>query len=228
MATNTLITYRDLLGVNVRECNEELVSLTDYNLMCSYKSRMRDMQLYLGNKVLVRRSVANMLQKAQKNLVSIHSRYLLNVTYGFRSVEIQTKLFKGMVSHVAQDIYYENPVELYEKVHEYIAVPVVSGHPTGGAVDITIFDSVCGADIDMGSKMYVFDDRCKTFDQSIGEIGKSNRKLLRSLMLDVGFAPYDGEYWHFSYGDREWAKYYAKNNALYEQISISQAIKLLR
>lgn len=34
---------------------------------------------------------------------------------------------------------------------------------------------------------------------------KENRFLLQDLMLLVGFAPYYGEWWHFSYGDREWA-----------------------
>ncbi|MDR3125675.1 MAG: hypothetical protein LBU20_01195 [Candidatus Nomurabacteria bacterium] len=27
-------------------------------------------------------------------------------------------------------------------------------------------------------------------------------------MMSQGFAPYDGEWWHFSYGDREWAAWY--------------------
>jgi D-alanyl-D-alanine dipeptidase len=40
-------------------------------------------------------------------------------------------------------------------------------------------------------------------------------------MLGVGFAPFDGEWWHFSYGDKEWAAYYNKPNAVYEQIDFS-------
>jgi D-alanyl-D-alanine dipeptidase len=33
-----------------------------------------------------------------------------------------------------------------------------------------------------------------------------------------GLAPFDGEWWHFSYGDREWAKYYEEEAAaIYDQ-----------
>jgi len=46
-----------------------------------------------------------------------------------------------------------------------------------------------------------------------------NRILLRYLLKKQGFAPYDGEWWHFSYGDREWAFYYKKKNAIYGQVS---------
>ena len=42
--------------------------------------------------------------------------------------------------------------------------------------------------------------------------------ILRKIMLEVGFAPYDGEWWHFSYGDREWAYYYKKYKYLYPQV----------
>jgi D-alanyl-D-alanine dipeptidase len=41
-------------------------------------------------------------------------------------------------------------------------------------------------------------------------------------MTSVGFAPFDGEWWHFSYGDREWAYFYKKKNALYGQIKVGR------
>jgi D-alanyl-D-alanine dipeptidase len=50
--------------------------------------------------------------------------------------------------------------------------------------------------------------------------------LLRSVMLQAGFAPFDGEWWHFSYGDREWAYYYKKKYALYSQVSLSSLKKV--
>ncbi len=40
-------------------------------------------------------------------------------------------------------------------------------------------------------------------------------------MLTAGFAPFDGEWWHFSFGDREWARFYGAENALYEQIQFA-------
>jgi hypothetical protein len=47
---------------------------------------------------------------------------------------------------------------------------------------------------------------------------RANRKMLRDAMMAEGFAPYDGEWWHFCYGDKEWAFYYKKDKALYNQV----------
>ena len=46
--------------------------------------------------------------------------------------------------------------------------------------------------------------------------------MLREYMIKEGFAPYDGEWWHFSYGDKEWAFYYDKEKALYNQVDSSR------
>ena len=39
-------------------------------------------------------------------------------------------------------------------------------------------------------------------------------------MVSEGFAPFYGEWWHFSYGDREWAAFYEKE-ALYDIIDFT-------
>jgi len=36
-----------------------------------------------------------------------------------------------------------------------------------------------------------------------------------------GFTNYAGEWWHFSYGDKEWAKYYGEQAAIYEQVNLN-------
>ncbi len=45
--------------------------------------------------------------------------------------------------------------------------------------------------------------------------------MLRNVMVSVGFAPFDGEWWHFCYGDKEWAVYYNKPAACYAPIEFS-------
>jgi D-alanyl-D-alanine dipeptidase len=44
-------------------------------------------------------------------------------------------------------------------------------------------------------------------------------------MMNEGFAPYDGEWWNFSYGDKEWACYYKKEMSLYNQVNIKRVFK---
>ncbi len=42
--------------------------------------------------------------------------------------------------------------------------------------------------------------------------------LLRRAMAQAGFAPFNGEWWHFSYGDREWAAVWNAPFALYTHL----------
>ena len=112
---------------------------------------------------------------------------------------------------------------MYEYIHEKIAVPIVSGHPTGGAVDAAIYDANQNKILDFGSEILDYSTTmCYYETDNISEEAKKNRKLLRKMMMSEGFAPYDGEWWHFSYGDKEWAFYYDKEKSLYNQVEASR------
>ena len=58
------------------------------------------------------------------------------------------------------------------------------------------------------------------FAPGITEEQRENRLLLRRVMKEQDFAPFDGEWWHFSHGDREWAALSAAPLAKYQQIDI--------
>jgi D-alanyl-D-alanine dipeptidase len=64
-----------------------------------------------------------------------------------------------------------------------------------------------------------------TFSPFVSRQAWDDRQLLRRAMMAAGFAPYDGEWWHFSYGDKEWARFYRKPGALYDQVSFADAQK---
>ena len=78
-----------------------------------------------------------------------------------------------------------------------------------------------GNALDMGTNVHDFVSASYALSPFVSKTAWRNRQLLRACMIMAGFAPYDGEWWHFSYGDREWAKYYNKPHAIYEQISFS-------
>src|SRR5439155_26820647 len=103
----------------------------------------------------------------------------LFVTYGYRSLEIQTRRFmnylKTNVNH-----FYENPLDLYNAVHPFIAVPTVAGHPTGGSVDITIKNVENDTFLNFGSEQYDYSTKdCYTFINTISKDAMHNRRLLR-------------------------------------------------
>ena len=176
------------------------------------------------NKILVRESVARLLTSADIILRSYG--YSLKVLCGYRSLEEQKNRFNELYKKIKISNPQISEEDLLEEVHKFIAVPTVAGHPTGGATDVTLIDNKTGLTIDMGSAYCDFDD-INVYAKSpyISEQVKKNRKLLRMTMLSVGFAPFDGEWWHYSFGDKEWAVYRNQEKYFYDQIELKECDK---
>ncbi|MFA5136384.1 MAG: M15 family metallopeptidase [Patescibacteria group bacterium] len=213
---NLMVSYRDLLKVKTVENHEELFQVRD--IPGGYIPIMSDMRKISGNSIWVRKSVEKRLSKAQALVRKNNPGLSLYITYGFRSIEIQTRRFlERLFTH--SDTFFSDPYELYEKIHRSVAVPTVAGHPTGGAVDVMLVEARNNKPIDFGSAIYDYQNlKYYVFSDEITNEQMKYRKLLRKIMMEAGFAPYDGEWWHFSYGDREWAFYYKKPCAVYEQL----------
>lgn len=214
--------YRDLISIPVKENGENFVLLPDVgNQVIGQYSSLTDMQKQFS-RLPVRESVYQKLCQANMNLQKVNSSLQLVLAYGYRSLEIQKKYFLAEKMRIMKSSIL-NPPELEEKVHELVAVPDVAGHPTGGAIDVVIINNETKIQLDFGTHIFDFSsENTTTFSSNIDKVAKKNRFLLRTVLLSVGFAPYDGEWWHFSYGDKEWAFYYKKPFAIYEQRTVEQ------
>lgn len=91
-----------------------------------------EMSELTGGVVYVRRPVVDMLYWAGQELKNLDRSLTLKVVYGFRALELQTRLFEEAKAALAQQ--YPNQDELIEATHRQVAVPSVAGYPTGGAV----------------------------------------------------------------------------------------------
>ncbi len=208
------LTYREYASIPVRDNGDPLVSIGPEfeGKVANYES----MRPYTGDSIYVRSQLIPMLISARKVLKTVFPDYDLKVVCGYRHPEIQEKTF---ASHL-EKIQAEDPSlkgdDLKEAVHRFVAVPEVAGHPTGGAVDVMLIDSA-GNDLNMGTSI---EDSKDSYVHSpfIDKDVWHRRQILRTSMLQAGFAPTDSEWWHFSYGDREWAKYYNQSAALFEQL----------
>ncbi len=67
----------------------------------------------------------------------------------------------------------------------------------------------------MGTGIHVLNENSFTLSPFVTAEQWQNRQILRICMTSAGYAPFDGEWWHFSYGDREWAAYYRQPHSLY-------------
>ena len=215
------VRYRDLINineVNKKTMNQKFVKIptSSNKVIGRYVTDLNELDY--SPIIRVRRRVLERLKVADKLLKEKYPNYQLMVVYGYRAMEKQVKYFNEEIKKYEKD--FKDRLELYEFVHEKIAVPEVSGHPTGGAVDVVIYDMAKDKIVDFGTPVHDFDDfKCYVYYSKIREYQHNNRILLRKVMMKAGFAPYDGEWWHFSYGDKEWAYYYNKKKYLYPQVS---------
>ncbi|ABO66610.1 MULTISPECIES: M15 family metallopeptidase [Geobacillus] len=105
--------------------------------------------------------------------------------------------------------------ELKKELTKYVDRPSEdpmrpSNHLTGGAIDLTIANKQ--GPLNMGSKFDEFTEMSRTdyFEQiknpsPLDREIKENRKLLKSIMEKAGFTNYDEEWWHYDYGNQNWA-----------------------
>jgi D-alanyl-D-alanine dipeptidase len=209
-----MLDYTDYSGIPVEDKGEPLKHIGK-SAGLSARQIGSDMKAYTGDRVYVRERVLERLGRAADLLAKAGSdpKLELEVVYGYRSLEVQRQLFAAAESKLAGRF---SGAELKIAAHRLIAVPEVAGHPTGGAVDVQILQG--GRALDFGTDIWSFEPDSFTYSPYISPEAAANRELLRHVMTSVGFAPFDGEWWHFSYGDKEWAKYYSYSTALYDQI----------
>jgi D-alanyl-D-alanine dipeptidase len=216
-----IATYQELFSIPVRDNGEPLVDVRSFDpeILAEYtETERKTMIYYTGGKIFVRKTVAEKLAKINKILKKKYKFYL-KIVSGYRHPEVQRKYFEKKYKELQRLYPYLKEEELKKLTHNFVAVPEVAGHPTGGAIDVTVVNEK-GKELDMGTKIGDFsnEEKIKTFAKGISKKQLKNRLFLHDLLIKEKFAPFYGEWWHFSYGDREWAYFYNKKKTLYSPI----------
>lgn len=214
-----IMTYDEMASAEQGASQEPLVDVRKYDPSIVSEHEQSDMQAYTGESILVRNTVAKKLAEVNKQLRNANN-LRLRIVYGFRHPKVQEKYFRERKEVLRRENPSISEHDLIRLVHDFIAVPDVAGHPMGAAVDLTLVDD-SNNPVDMGNAIsdYSDPDIIKTFAEVTSEQA-SYRKILHDAMTAQGFAPFYGEWWHFSYGDREWAAFYGKKAAIYGTINI--------
>lgn len=71
-----------------------------------------------------------------------------------------------------------------------------SGHSRGSVVDLTLTDS-SGMPVDMGTGFDLMDESSHHGGIPSNTQATQNRELLKQIMIQAGFAPYENEWWHY-------------------------------
>ncbi|MEL0584370.1 MAG: M15 family metallopeptidase [Candidatus Thiodiazotropha sp. (ex. Lucinoma kazani)] len=141
-------------------------------------------------KAYLRKSVAEKLSKAQRLLKKEKPSYSLEVLDAARPRSVSRSMYETMKG---------------TRFEKYVANPSKgSMHNYGIAVDITITDQN-GEKLDMGPSPFYKSHAAIYWQYFLKKVGfelsheqKSNRALLKRVMLKAGFYPLSHEWWHFN------------------------------
>jgi zinc D-Ala-D-Ala dipeptidase len=202
-----VIPEKELNLMWIEECGEPLVPISDYvvNAVIS----MRDTRVrFAGETLYLRETTAEQLAKVAKQV----EPNILKIYDGFRPIEYQQYRY----NLILQEQIEKNPGWTTEQIDNQMFLKVFPpswdpqrppAHSTGGAIDLSLVDAN-GNDLDMGSRWGDFDSQLVSANtKGLSLEQRSNREFLFTTMGMNGFINFPGEWWHFSFGDREWVAY---------------------
>jgi len=163
------------------------------------------------NGCFVREGVAQKLVSVAANLPrSIH----LVILDGWRSYETQLALYHSTKNYFESQ--YDTEEQVLSRLSLFVSYPSKdpvkpAPHYTGGAVDLTLADN--NGWLNMGTVFDEFiDEAFSDFFEKKKELTKEeimirdNRRMLRNAMEQEGFHANMDEWWHYDYGNLQWAE----------------------
>lgn len=177
---------------NVISTNEKIGESTDttfVNLKSYSQDFVYDMK-YASNDNFLKAKVYDCAEcflrlKTVKALIEANETFMkkglkIKIFDCYRPLAIQKKMWKIV----------PNP--------KYVADPSKGSiHNRGGAVDITLVDSL-GKELDMGTPFDFFGEEASHNYLNVSDEVKKNRKLLKKIMIKKGFNSFDSEWWHYN------------------------------
>lgn len=198
------------------ECHEPMVALEGLDARILLDASQANCA-HIGHQpmFLAREAVASKLRLAAK---ALPAGFAMLIKETLRPAELQQRLYARHLRELATRFPNMREEQRLEMASHFIAPPDVAGHPTGGAVDLTLCD-LDGYERDMGCA-YDADETasngaCFSFCTSITPEAQNNRQILFSALETQGLINYPFEWWHWSYGDKYWAAISGARHAIY-------------
>lgn len=220
-------THNHEIDIEIEECSEllEILDPDEFVLEPMYfKSGYSETpEIRLRSGVILR------LQKAQELLQKTPGceGWKFKIWDGYRTLKTQKILYDNYYKELEKEHPDWNDEQIRKAVEIFVSPPshdprFPAPHNTGGAIDLTIVDA-SGNEIPMGTPFDEFTERAFTnhFEgkPKFKEVHE-NRMLFKRVMEEAGFANYFEEWWHYSYGDQEWAKTKGENKAVYGSMEV--------
>lgn len=174
---------------------------------------------YRNDDFRIRASVYAKLKQAKD---SLPPGYHMMVFETYRSFAKQEKLWATTQGQMRERYPDMDEDSLFRMCENFTACPydgIGSGHMAACAIDLTLCDAA-GREYDMGTKMHEKHEKTKTDSPGLTPEQEKNRSLLKTAMENAGLVNYPAEWWHYSYGDHQWAWLIGEKTAIYGIIDI--------
>ena len=167
----------------------------------------------------IRKSIYDMMKAAQSKLPA-GCHFMIYEAY--RPLSRQIELWNMATAYI-EKTYPDAPAQQKRDMAEtFVADPyngIGSGHQACCAIDISLCDKD-GNEFDMGTACQEICENSNTWAPGISDAAKKNRKILVDALESEGFINYSSEWWHFSYGDHQWAYLTNNDEAVFGPIDI--------
>ena len=165
------------------------------------------------SRCFVRREVYEKLLQVQKMLPEGLS---LRIWDAWRPFALQEELYHVYGAQIlkSQGLTNASFEEKQQAISQFVSLPRPDRdypplHTTGGAVDVTLIDAA-GRELNMGTPFDSFSEKSASDyykeNPDLDEEIRNRRRILRNAMCSAGFTYLDSEWWHYDYGNREWAR----------------------
>ncbi|STZ76458.1 M15 family metallopeptidase [Bergeriella denitrificans] len=216
------LNWDDLAAIPIQENGEPLAELEPHERLRLRPAYFSDGIPGAVNHILLRESVIARLMQA---LELLPARYGMEVLDGWRPVAVQEALRDDFRRKIMQRHPEFSETEIAATLDQFVANPhnraMPPPHSTGGSVDLTLFDTETGLALDMGT---AFDEPSRKSHSAALEAlphspAQDYRRMLVHIMRQAGFSNIPTEWWHFDYGNQNWAFYTRQTHALYGMVT---------
>ncbi|MCO7125467.1 M15 family metallopeptidase [Sporolactobacillus shoreicorticis] len=133
---------------------------------------------------------------------------------GWRSIETQKFIYDRTVTQFREAGHSEEQIK--KEMPGFVAYPSTdphnpAPHNTGAAIDLTLANDKGWLEMGTGfddftNEAYLDFYEGKDHLSDRQKVARENRRMLKKMMVDNGFVANLSEWWHYSYGERSWAR----------------------
>jgi len=171
-----------------------------------------------NKRAYLRKSVAEMLCQATYYLPK-GVTFVINDAW--RSKDEQAEIAKNFEEYFRRKHPKWNKKKVQTELQKFVAPfrgKKVSGHMTGGAVDLRLIKNE--RRIPMRSRKLNYQENALSYQPKLSKHLQDNRQIMFSALKKAGLSNYHREFWHWSYGDYQWAKRNKKPRYIYGPTNI--------